>query len=105
MLMFFIKDYDEQGQEDLGGCDKDWDKAVICGCERNADVYGVHRLVIIIFILNKYDYSFRDLAARKCLIGDKNVVKIDVKSFLEEDEDTPSPFRIKWAAPETLNNG
>lgn len=53
---------------------------------------------------------FRDLAARNCLVGDNNVVKIsDFGMSREEEEYTVSDgmkqIPIKWTAPEALNFG
>lgn len=52
----------------------------------------------------------RDLAARNCLVGHKNVVKIsDFGMSREEEEYTVSDgmkqIPIKWTAPEALNYG
>ena len=52
----------------------------------------------------------RDLAARNCLVGKDNVVKIsDFGMSREEEEYTVSgglkQIPIKWTAPEALNYG
>ena len=52
----------------------------------------------------------RDLAARNCLVGAKNTVKIsDFGMSREEEEYTVSDglkqIPIKWTAPEALNYG
>ena len=52
----------------------------------------------------------RDLAARNCLVGKENVVKIsDFGMSREEEEYTVSgglkQIPIKWTAPEALNFG
>ena len=54
--------------------------------------------------------NFRDLAARNCLVGHKNIVKIsDFGMSREEEEYTVSDgmkqIPIKWTAPEALNYG
>ena len=53
---------------------------------------------------------FRDLAARNCLVGENNVIKIsDFGMSREEEEYTVSEgmkqIPIKWTAPEALNFG
>ena len=52
----------------------------------------------------------RDLAARNCLVGDKNSVKIsDFGMSREEEEyvvsDGMKQIPIKWTAPEALSYG
>jgi len=54
--------------------------------------------------------QLRDLAARNCLVGDKNIVKIsDFGMSREEQEYVVSgglkQIPIKWTAPEALNFG
>lgn len=55
-------------------------------------------------------FSFRDLAARNCLVGTNNIVKIsDFGMSREEEEYVVSgglkQIPIKWTAPEALNFG
>ena len=58
----------------------------------------------------KWNLFFRDLAARNCLVGDKNSVKIsDFGMSREEEEyvvsDGMKQIPIKWTAPEALSYG
>lgn len=53
---------------------------------------------------------FRDLAARNCLVGENNIIKIsDFGMSREEQEYTVSTgmkqIPVKWTAPEALNYG
>lgn len=54
-------------------------------------------------------YAFRDLAARNCLLGSNNIVKVGdfglSRLLLRDDMYTArqgSKFPIKWTAPEAL---
>ena len=55
-------------------------------------------------------FSFRDLAARNCLVGKNQVVKISDFGMSREEEvykvsDGLKQIPIKWTAPEALNLG
>ena len=72
----------------------------------------VNLLIIIINDNSKLIFIFtcRDLAARNCLVGRNNLVKIsDFGMSREQDEYTVSSglkqIPIKWTSPEALNYG
>lgn len=56
-------------------------------------------------------FLFRDLAARNCLVGESNILKIsDFGMSRQEDDGVYSSsglkqIPIKWTAPEALNYG
>lgn len=62
-------------------------------------------------ILHHFSKSCRDLAARNCLVGENNVLKIsDFGMSRQEDDGIYSSsglkqIPIKWTAPEALNYG
>lgn len=69
--------------------------------------------VLVLFVERKDGVivSLRDLAARNCLVGDNNALKIsDFGMSRQEDDGIYSSsglkqIPIKWTAPEALNYG
>ena len=70
----------------------------------------IHNLYIFLTKIFFFCLTYRDLAARNCLVGKNNSVKIsDFGMSREEEEYTVSDglkqIPIKWTAPEALNFG
>lgn len=70
----------------------------------------VHRKSNVVFMLyNIFFVTFRDVAARNCLVEEYNVVKVAdfglsrlVKGCDDYTARTGAKFPIKWTAPESL---